>query len=122
MDALGPAGLLINKGAVGNIGTMALGEWDKVAAYILAIKDTDNPKDVRKALENALIILKRTKQIATDKYENEWGGSQYDTRKSSSDGKQTTVTTASSVAPMFANNGKSRITSTDGGKTWKEIR
>jgi hypothetical protein len=122
MDAMGPAGMLINKGAVGSIGTMALGEWDKVASYIAAIKDTDNPEDARKAFENALIILKRTKQIATDKYENEWGGSQYDTRKASSNGKQDTVTTASSVAPMFANNGKSRITSTDGGKTWKEIR
>lgn len=81
VDALGPAGMLINKGAVGSIGTMALGEWEKVASYIASIKDTDNPDDVRKAFENALIILKRTRQIATDKYENEWGGSQYDTRK-----------------------------------------
>jgi hypothetical protein len=82
MDALGPAGMLINKGAVGSIGTMALGEWEKVASYIASIKDTDNPDDVRKAFENALIVLKRTRQIATDKYENEWGGSQYDTRVS----------------------------------------
>ena len=81
VDALGPAGMLINKGAVGSIGTMALGEWDKVASYITAIKDTDNPEDVRKAFENALTIIQRTKKIATDKYENEWGGSQYDTGK-----------------------------------------
>ena len=81
MDALGPAGMLINKGAVGSIGTMALGEWDKVASYITAIKDTDNPEDVRKAFENALTIIQRTKKIATDKYENEWRGTQYDTGK-----------------------------------------
>ena len=38
------------------------------------------------------------------------------------DDPKPTITDTSPTEPMFASNGTSRITSTDGGKTWKEVK
>ena len=71
-------GLGINKQENGSIGAMAVAEWEKMAALLAVVKRTDSPEAARAAYLGALDILDGVTSAASQKYQNEWGGGQFD--------------------------------------------
>jgi hypothetical protein len=71
-------GLGINKQENGSIGAMAVAEWEKMAALLAVVKRTDSPEAARAAYLGALDILNGVTSAASQKYQNEWGGGQFD--------------------------------------------
>jgi len=76
-------GLGINKQENGSIGALAVAEWSKMASNLAVVARTDEPKAARDAYNGALGILDNVQSAAAQKYQNEWGGGQFDLSKKS---------------------------------------
>ena len=63
---------------------MAVAEWEKMASLLAVVKRTDSPEAARNAYKGALDILDGVTSAASQKYQNEWGGGQFDLSKGKS--------------------------------------
>jgi hypothetical protein len=77
-------GLGITKQENGSVGALAVAEWGKMASNIAVVARTDHPTAARKSYEGALGVLDSLQSAASQKYQNEWGGGQFDLSKGKS--------------------------------------
>lgn len=74
-----------------------------------AVSQIQNTGDFKKGIDAWIQNLKETQQFANTAYSSEYGY------------KNGAASAAPAAAPMYANNGKTRIVSTDGGNTWSPV-
>ena len=117
---------LKNKGlqmfrAGGSIGAMTEKEWPIVESMLATITPKMDIKDAREVLEAVRAKFEALENLAVEKYNDQWQGTQYHKPVSTSGSGAGASTGATSSQPIYATNGKDRIMSTDGGNTWTPV-
>lgn len=72
------AGFQALRSTTGSPGAMTEREWPKLEAAITMLQNATSVDQAKKALSNVETYAKRIKNVATESYKTEWGGSQFE--------------------------------------------
>jgi hypothetical protein len=105
----------------GSIGAITEKEWPIIESMIATLSPKMDIKDARELLEEVRAKFEALENLAVEKYNDQWQGTQYHKPVSTSGGAGSS-TGATANPPIYATNGKDRIMSTDGGNTWTPVK